>query len=87
MIEIDAPVFEKQFVVLEVENEDMFLGPYEVKYRSFDDRYIVNTHLNENKYTLSGYDKQNCRFYKINNGYDYDDSVLLIKATNLSSPC
>lgn len=84
VIEIDAPVFEKQFVVLEVENEDMFLGPYEVKYRSFDDRYIVNTHLNENKYTLSGYDKQNCRFYTINNGYEYDESVLIIKAIDES---
>lgn len=64
----DDYIMEGQEIAIYVEN-GIFAGPYEVKRRAYDQAYVINTHLKENKYTLTGYSSENIRDRKVRSSF------------------
>ena len=53
-----------QEVLIRLE-EDIYIGPYQVTKRKFDQAMVINTKLKKKKYILSGYDSKNIKIFKI----------------------
>lgn len=68
----DDYVVEGQEIAIYVEN-GIFAGPYEVKKRTYDQAFVINTQLKENKYTLTGYSSENIKDSKLRSSL-YDPS-------------
>lgn len=65
-------------VMIRLKDEGMFIGPYEVSYRSMDQTYVISMKPEDNRYILSGYDTNACSYINL----DLNDQIVTYVTIN-----